>query len=94
MPDPAAPQPPSPALLAARTRQPGAGRPGKTVRAKKARRSSTCPACRAPIWVGELIASAQGGGRWKHADCAAAADRAAAVVAARFGRPVTTLKSL
>ena len=40
--------------------------PAKTVRARKARRSSTCPACRSPIYVGELIASVQGG-RWRHA---------------------------
>ena len=67
--------------------------PAKTVRARKARRSSTCPACRSPITVGELITSVQGG-RWRHADCTAAGQRAAAAVAARFGRPVETLRSL
>ena len=67
--------------------------PAKTTRAKKARRSSVCPACRAPIMVGDLIASTAGRA-WTHADCPGAAERAAAVVAARFGRPVETIRPL
>jgi len=67
--------------------------PAKAARARKARRSSVCPACRSAITVGELITSVQGG-RWRHADCLAAADRAAAAVAARYGRPVETLRAL
>jgi hypothetical protein len=65
----------------------------KTVRARKARRRSTCPSCRSEIRVGELIAQVNGGS-WKHADCGAAADRQAAAVAARYGRPVDVLRSL
>jgi hypothetical protein len=43
--------------------------------------------------VGELIMSVNGG-RFRHADCGRAADREAASVAARYGRPVETLRSL
>lgn len=66
----------------------------KPVRVRKARRSSTCPACRQMILTGELIRSA-GGGPWEHVSCTAAAEHAAAVVAARYGRPVEqVLRSL
>jgi hypothetical protein len=65
----------------------------KTVRARTARRTSTCPACRAAIMVGDLIASVNRG-QWKHADCGRSADRAAAAAAARYGRPVDVLRPL
>jgi hypothetical protein len=67
--------------------------PAKTVRARKARRVSRCPACRAMIGVGELISSTNGG-QYRHADCNLAADRQAAAVSARYGRPVEQLRSL
>jgi hypothetical protein len=65
----------------------------KTVRARKARRTSTCPACHGPVKVGDLISSVNSG-PWKHADCGRAADRQAAAVAARYGRPVDVLRPL
>jgi hypothetical protein len=67
--------------------------PRKTVRARKARRASTCPACQARIDVGDPICSADGAA-FRHEDCDAAADRSAAAIARRFGRPVETISSL
>jgi hypothetical protein len=65
----------------------------KQVRARKARYASTCPACHGPINVHDPITSVDGS-VWKHADCAAAADRASAAIAARYGRPVESLRAL
>jgi hypothetical protein len=42
--------------------------PVLATRVRKARRESTCPACRGPIRVGQLIARCPGG-LWQHASC-------------------------
>lgn len=41
--------------------------PALPVKVRKARRSSTCPVCKGPIRVGQLIASC--GGLWMCAAC-------------------------
>lgn len=61
------------------------------VRVAKARKRSTCPACRGPVVPGQQVTPGAGRGPWRHLDCDAAASRAADLAAARLGRPVETL---
>jgi hypothetical protein len=50
-------------------------------RTRKARRPSTCPACRAPIIIGQQIARLASPAAWVHVRCVP-------VVAAALGRSV------
>ncbi len=53
-------------------------------RTRKARRSSTCPACREPIHVSQMIARLVSPPAWVHVRCVPAV---AAVLAAAYDRP-------